>query len=121
MDIMKLIESRLDEIYVPGIMYRASGVTLRGLIANEATMSDLFGESILADTRAKAIGAIDEINKKYGKQTLSLGSSFSALHHIDGTPASRKRSNVQKAHDTLKLPIEQKKKTLYLPYLGIAK
>ncbi|MGL1213301.1 DinB/UmuC family translesion DNA polymerase, partial [Vibrio parahaemolyticus] len=44
MEILRHIEERLDEVWVPGVLYRASGVTLRGLIADRASAPDLFGQ-----------------------------------------------------------------------------
>lgn len=112
-EILRAIEERFDEAYAPGVLYRASSVTLRSLISDRASMPDLFGETVQAGQRAKLFGAVDVLNKRYGKQTVFLASSFSALTHSDRrTPSMRPRLN---------LGLEQKGKTLRVPYLGIAR
>ena len=108
-DVMKYIEEHFDEIYAPGIPYRASGVTLRGLIAEDASMTDLFGESAEAEKKNKIFKSIDALNQVYGKQTVFLGSSMQALIHRG-----------KEKHSSLDLGILRKKKTLSMPYLGIA-
>ena len=108
-DVMKHIEEHFDEIYAPDILYRASGVTLRGLISEGASMPDLFGEAEGAEEKNKIFKSVDSLNKIYGKQTPFLGSSMKALVHR----GKEKRS-------TLDLGITRKKKTLSTPYLGVA-
>jgi DNA polymerase-4/DNA polymerase V len=76
--ILERINERFDEIYAEGILYRASGVTLRTLVSEQAGMSDLFGETNQILKKAKILSALDVLNKKYGKQTVLLASSLQA-------------------------------------------
>ena len=102
-EILHFIDERFDEVYAEGILYRASGVTLRGLISDNSHMSDLFGEMSKLSNKGMSFTALDSLNKRYGRQTVFLGSSLQAL------------SSERKTKDT---PIQ--KKTMILPCLGVA-
>ena len=110
-EVLKFIEQRFDEVYAEGILYRASGITLRSFVADQALMPDLFGELKSLETKSRSFGAIDTLNKRYGKQTVFLGSSLQATTHSEG---SSKR-------DAYFLGPDIKRKTLSMPYLGIAR
>ena len=119
-EILKHIEPHFDTVYAPGILYRASGITIRGLLSDRAAVPDLFGEMEGIAKRSEFISVIDAVNKKYGRHTLGLASSRAAL--LQGEIESKKKKkNIQLARDRFVLSREQKKKTLYLPYLGIVK
>jgi hypothetical protein len=79
---------------------------------------DLFGASIEAEKRSRIFKTVDVLNKSHGKQTLFLGSSMKAL--IEGGAADKKdmRRFIQRSH--LTLDITKRKKTLSLPYVGVA-
>jgi hypothetical protein len=102
-EILHFIDERFDEVYAEGILYRASGVTLRGLISDNSHMSDLFGQMSKLSNKGMSFTALDSLNKRYGRQTVFLGSSLQAL------------SSERKTKDT---PIQ--KKTMILPCLGVA-
>jgi nucleotidyltransferase/DNA polymerase involved in DNA repair len=119
-EILKYIEAHFDEVWAPGILYRASGVTIRGLVADRAAMPDLFGELGGIAMRSQFIGVIDEMSKKYGRHTISLGSSLAAITHAEAE-SKRKKKNIQTPRDRFILSQEKRKKTLYLPYLGVVK
>ena len=107
-EVLKLIERQFDEVYAEGVLYRASGITLRSLVSNKARMPDLFGETAGLEQKEKSFGAIDVLNKKYGKQTLFLASSLQAAE----------REGAKRAGYSL--GVTQRKKHLNVPYLGIA-
>ncbi len=102
--VMGFIDKRFDEVYAEGVLYRASGVTLRGLISNESHMLDLFGEIQELASKGRSFQVVDTVNKKYGRQTMFLGSSLQAL-------TTKKLSKGVKSS-----PIQ--KKTMILPCLG---
>jgi DNA polymerase-4 len=107
-EVLKLIERQFDEVYAEGILYRASGITLRSLVSDKARMPDLFGETKELEQKERSFGAIDVLNKKYGKQTLFLASSLQAADR-----EATKRAGYS-------LGVTQRKKNLNMPYLGIA-
>jgi DNA polymerase-4 len=117
-EVLKIIDGRFDEVYAPGVLYRASGVTLRALISEQAVMADLFGETVATEKKSVIFGAVDGLNKRYGKQTVFLGSSLTALEH--GEEVSLKKLNNSRApRARFSLGLEQKQKTLRMPYLGV--
>lgn len=114
-EILEHIEARFDEVYATEIPYRASGVTLRSLVRDDSVTLDLFGEYRQIAAKRDAYGALDSLNKRYGRNTVFLGSSMRALTAVD-----RSRKGSAKAKSFL-LAGPQKKKSLNIPYLGIAK
>jgi DNA polymerase-4 len=109
-EILELINERFDEVWAPGILYRASGITLRSFVHEPATMNDLFGAFRDRERRAETFRTVDTLNKRYGNQTIHLASSLFA---IQSAPA-RLRAGA------LLLDPEQKMKSLRIPYLGTA-
>jgi DNA polymerase-4/DNA polymerase V len=79
-EIMSLIEANLDKVYYPGKLYRLTGVVLADLVASGTEQMDLFGESLHAQKLAKVFDALDSLDRKFGKHTVFLGSSFRALN-----------------------------------------
>jgi hypothetical protein len=96
-EVLSLIQKHFNEVYAEGILYRASGITLRSLVSSKARMSDLFGESAELEQKGKSFEAIDSLNKRYGKQSIFLGSSLEATKHV----------------------VFASKKSLNMPYLGV--
>ena len=113
-EMLELIEHRFDEVYATEIPYRATGVTLRGLVSDDAVTLDLFGEFAKRDHKSRSFEALDSINARYGGQTIFLGSSFEALNARE-LPRSRKRRE-----GFVRAGIERKK-VLDIPFLGIAR
>lgn len=114
-EILKVVAQHLDEVYEPGILYRATGVTLYSLTADHAVIPDLFGDYARIETKAPIIEVVDRVNQKYGRHTLYLGESMVALNAEGRAISSRK------GKQKVGLGIEQKKKTLNIPYLGIVR
>jgi DNA polymerase-4 len=119
-EILQAVEERFDEAYAPGVLYRATGVTLRSLRADCASMPDLFGESTEQERRLQAIEAVDHLNGKYGRHTLFLGSSMAAYMHSEKKSKTRKPDGLSR-REGFTLSIEKRKKTLHIPYLGRVK
>jgi len=111
-EVLRLVDAEFDEVYDPGILYRASGITLRSLIQSGEVTNDLFGEQEKADTKALgAHKAIDALNKRYGRHTVFLASSLKAVlvkeHSLKGRSTMR-----------APMPVDAWKKTIDIPYLG---
>lgn len=122
-EFLRAIEARFDDVYELGEEYRATGIGLYGITADAAVTPDLFGASEAAEQGAPVIEAIDRLNRKYGRHTVFLGES---MHAICGTAredvrAARAMYNVPLAEKKLELPVHQRKKTISIPHLGIAR
>jgi len=73
---------------------------------------DLFGRSEALMRGAPLIGALDRLNRKYGRHTLFLAESLAAV-----TDSEEERSGRSKR---FALPVHQRKKTIAIPHLGTA-
>lgn len=116
-EFLRLIEAHFDSVYVPGTMYRASGFGLYSITSEHAIMPDLFGESVRVESQSKLIEAMDSLNRKYGKHTLHLGVSHEAVADED----ERQKERRKRSRPRVAMPIEQKRKTINIPYLGVAR
>ncbi len=83
-EIMQAITPLFHAVFVHGIRYRATGVTLTRLEQGGGdgigAQRDLFGASEASVSQAKVFARIDLLTRKYGKHTVSLASSMKALH-----------------------------------------
>jgi DNA polymerase IV len=77
-DLINLADEHFDEFFKQNTLYRATGVSLLGLQEDKVSQLDLFGEAVKMIEKKKLYEAVDAVNKKYGKHTLYLGSSFLA-------------------------------------------
>jgi DNA polymerase-4/DNA polymerase V len=75
-EIIKSIEPAFDEIFNPNLLFRSTGVVLLKLKEQDVSQPDLFGEALKVEKMDKLFQSIDEINKKFGKHTVFLGTSF---------------------------------------------
>ena len=111
-ELLRLIDQEFDDIYDPSICYRASGITLRALVGEEGMVPDLFGAQEAMDARMdKKLDAIDKLNKRYGRHTVFLASSLKAV-------TVREQSLASRAGIRTRMPIEARKKTINIPFLG---
>ncbi len=108
-ELMRLIDCEFDEVYDESVLYRATGITLRSLVMQKEITHDLFGEIEKETEKSKGkLDAIDAMNRRYGKHTVFLASSLSALNVPSRVGTQRK----------IRMGIEERKKTLNIPYLG---
>lgn len=111
-EIVRRIDARFDEVYDASIMYRASGITLRALVVESNMTYDLFGELIAEEERSKGtLAAVDSLNKRYGRHTVFLASSMHAVQKREASLTAREGRRVA-------MPIEARKKTIDIPFLG---
>ncbi|MDB5189795.1 MAG: nucleotidyltransferase/DNA polymerase protein [Parcubacteria group bacterium] len=116
-EFLRLIEAHFDSVYIPGTMYRASGFGLYAITSEHAIMPDLFGETVRVESQSKLIETMDSLNQKYGKHTLHLGVSHSAVTNEDQRQVERRKRSRPRMH----MSLEQKRKTINLPYLGVVR
>lgn len=113
-EFLRVIEDTFDTVWQPSTPYRATGFGLYGIVPEHAAMPDLFGMTARIASQAPLIGAVDAINRKYGRHTVSLGASLDALTR----DAAEKRERAKRGRSKLALPVLLRKKTINIPYLG---
>jgi len=118
-DIIRLVSERFDLMYRPNTPYRATGVSLRGIRTEQGFASDLFGESARADQTREIFKAVDRLNRAYGSETVYLGSSMRAIKASDAEH-EREKWNILKRKPFF-VGVENRRKTIDLPYLGKAR
>ena len=62
----------LERIYREGFEYRKAGIVLSGLVAREKLAVRIFDDERFVQ-RHKLIKAVDEINRKFGRDTVRFG------------------------------------------------
>lgn len=73
--IIALVNEKIDSIYNPNILYRATGVTLQNLTHSNSLQMDLFGETTKVDKFESIHKQMDELEKKFGKRVVHLAST----------------------------------------------
>lgn len=113
-EILSVIRERFDQVYRPGILYRATGVTMTELTHVRAGTLDLFGAAPLQAKVEEIHGAIDRLDTRYGKHTVFLGSSWKAMkaaqHEGERGVQSARRQNLVRG--------ETARRRIGLPFLG---
>ncbi len=114
-EVIKTIEPLFNQLFDRRKLYRTTGIILQKLATEETRQMDLFGAHLQVEKLSKIFSAVDQMQQKYGKHTLYLGSSFIAnkfgAHLGDrGDVATRKQKL---------LPGETLRKRLAIPmFLG---
>ncbi len=116
-EFLRLVEEHFNSVHVAGTLYRASGFGMYGITPDRAIMPDLFGESARVASEAPLLSVMDQLNKKYGRNTLYLAASTRAIAREAETQKKRKIYKRPK----LLLDINYRKKTLNIPHVGIAR
>lgn len=113
-EIIKMIDKYFDSVFKTSALFRATGIVLMDLAENISRQADLFNEVVTAEKIAKIFGSVDGIAKRYGKHTLFLGSSFTAMkkaqHQGNRQIAAERKGELLKG--------ESFRKRLAIPYLG---
>ena len=72
LDINKAAMQCLESVYLPGIMYKKSGVLLGKISPAYPAQMELFNSPIRRMRRENLMHALDDINQRYGAKTLHL-------------------------------------------------
>ena len=80
-EVVPLVKTMFDHVFREGPEYRATMVVLGKLEPDREEQFELFEDRVRIDNMARASRAIDEVNAKFGKHTLGLGSSLFLDHH----------------------------------------
>jgi DNA polymerase-4/DNA polymerase V len=112
-DLLAVIKPEFEKLYRPRTPYRATGITLRSIVPEDAVTHDFFGEGEKTARNLPVLKSIDAINHRYGNQSVFLGSSLQAINY-------RERSRASKAAKRTKVLIssEYKRKSIDIPFLG---
>lgn len=78
-EIIHFIDLHLNEIYIPGELYRLTGIVLSDLSSDYIRQNDLFGSSKKFLKSKSIFKQIDELSKKYGKHVVFIGTSHKAM------------------------------------------
>jgi DNA polymerase-4/DNA polymerase V len=114
-EIIKVIETHFDQVYNKHCQYRATGIMLFNLEEDKVKQLDLFNEALKADELRALYRSIDEINEKFGKHTVFLGSSFLA----NDAPQHKKERGDLPERKKLLLKGETKRQKIGIPmFLG---
>ncbi len=112
--IFEAVENVFDVVYKPGIFYRATGIILRKLQPEQAFQPDLFSQSSGLEIKRDLFGQIDALEKKYGRETIFLGSSFLA----NKSRLNNDTQFAQKNRDQLLPEGKNRKSRFRIPFLG---
>jgi len=77
-ELIKIAEDNFNGFWNPNFSYRATGVALLKIGEEKFGQLDLFGASLRARKLRRFFGAVDQAQKKHGKHTLCLATSFLA-------------------------------------------
>lgn len=72
LEINKAAMQCLESVYLPGIMYKKSGVLLGKISPAYPTQMELFNSPVRRMRRENLMHALDDINQRYGAKTLHL-------------------------------------------------
>lgn len=76
-DLVRVLRELFDRIFVPGVVYRATGIVLTD-IATANIQQTLFEPPVILERLQNVYEAVDELAEKYGKHTVHLAASASA-------------------------------------------
>ncbi len=113
-EVLRELAPRFNKLFLKGVPYRATGVSLSNLVTERSATPDLFGESAKVIEQEQVFMAVDTLNKRYGSGTVVLAASMKALLHRE--PERRKKNATRPTRITM--PPYLHKKTLDLPFLG---
>ncbi len=110
---MPLLHEMFGQVFRAGPEYRATMVVLGKLEADRGEQFELFEDRVRIDKMSKASRAVDEINGKYGKHALSLGTSLylAAMRKTDRDDVPGRKKDL--------LVGENGRQRLNIPKLGI--
>ncbi len=77
-EVMSIVRKLYDQLYRSNVEYRATGVVLTHLQADEAIQMNLFEDPLRLEAQKKIFTSVDDLAKKYGKHTVFLGGSLRA-------------------------------------------
>ncbi len=80
--LIDLVKQKFGEIYVQGVLYRATGVTLQNLTSGASPQATLFDTTTKSDKFEALHKSLDALEHKIGKRVVHLGSTHSAMKNM---------------------------------------
>lgn len=82
-EILKYAKRHFHTLFEKDVMYRATGITVSQLSRVQESTLNLFSEKVLDATASRIYESVDHLNRRYGRETIFLGSSLGAVmkHH----------------------------------------
>ncbi len=80
-EVLTAIRKSFGSVFDASYVYRATGVTLHGMVPNSHTSQSLFVEDKKTDAARKVYDVVDTLINKYGSRALYVCSSLGAFHH----------------------------------------
>lgn len=106
--IIESVKKTFDAVFRPHTKYRASGITISGLVEDRGTQPDLFNPTPKRDALFEVYKKVDDITREYGRQTVFLASSLKAMQREDGDDRLHKRNSL----------ICKNNRMLAIPFMG---
>lgn len=113
-EIITEIKKMFEQVFCSDKLYRATGLVAADLTEIKNRQMDLFGRSRRSFKMTNIFTGVDEIDKKYGKHSVFVGSSWQA---INNNRINLREKN--KASLGSRFKDETIRKHLNIPYLGI--
>jgi DNA polymerase-4/DNA polymerase V len=111
--LLHIVQENFSKLFNPKTLYRATSVILANLSSQE-TQPDLFGDASEIQTLTTIFRTVDEIDRKYGKYSVHLASSNTAVHRDKALEKENKRPE----RTLMLLPGETSRRRISIPYLG---
>ena len=93
LEVMPLIRHLFEQLVRPGARYRSTMIVLGKLEKDNTEQFDLFEDRLRIDNLRLVTGAVDAVNKRYGKHTLCSGTALYLArkphNHRDDEPGRR--------------------------------
>ncbi len=89
-EVMSYLRQHFNTLFVSGVLYRATGVTVSQLVNHPEATLNLFNERETVTGFDRLYQAIDAANAKCGRGSLILGSSMKSVRQRLGEKVSRK-------------------------------
>ena len=113
LEILPLVHELFEQVFHPGVEYRATLIALGGLEEDGVEQFDLFEDRVRIDKLKEADAARDAVNQRYGRQALS-----SANQLVLAAKTQRDRDDIPARRRTI-LPGETARRRLAIPRLTI--
>jgi DNA polymerase-4/DNA polymerase V len=110
LELMEPFKELFDQVYKPGIQYRATGVVLAELTDSPSFQLGLFEDPVRAIQTREVFRAVDEVNRRYGKHTVFIadGLDIGQQHIGNRGRTARRKTDLLKGEtfrQHLKIPL----------------
>ncbi len=97
--ILAAIRPLFQKLFLPGLVYRATGISLSGICTAESTTASLFALPTRLTASRIVHETIDRLSRRFGSNSVFLGSSLRALR----TNTRRRAERMERAIDIIYL------------------